>query len=99
MNLQREIPTRSRADLQAARDEEAGVRRRRAILTTVCLAGWLVGLLGETLGLLMPPAVLAVYGIAYLAGGSYSAVQAFRELRTGTVSVDLLMITAAAGAA
>jgi Cd2+/Zn2+-exporting ATPase len=87
------------ADRQAVQAREAAARRHMAALTAVCFAGWLLGLVGETTGLLPPAAVAAAYAAAYVAGGWYSAGRAVRELAVGAVSVDLLMLTAAAGAA
>jgi Cd2+/Zn2+-exporting ATPase len=92
-------PPRTRAAVQAARAQEATARRRMAVLTGVCLLGWLFGLLGSTTGVLPHAVAIAGYAVACLAGGFYSTVRAVRELRLGFVTVDLLMITAAAGAA
>jgi Cd2+/Zn2+-exporting ATPase len=92
-------PPRTRAAMQAARAQEAAARRRMAVLTVLCFLGWLLGLLGTTTGLLPQSVAVAVYAAACLAGGFYSSVRALRELRLGFVTVDLLMITAAGGAA
>jgi Cd2+/Zn2+-exporting ATPase len=65
-----------------------------AIATAVCavtaLAGWM-------LGPGTPSAVL--FAVSYAAGGATAALTAVDELRRGRLSVDLLMILAAAGAA
>ncbi|GIW03793.1 MAG: hypothetical protein KatS3mg059_0413 [Thermomicrobiales bacterium] len=45
------------------------------------------------------PLILALYIAAYLAGGTFSARAAVEDLIHGSVNVDLLMITAATGAA
>jgi Zn2+/Cd2+-exporting ATPase len=92
-------PPRSQATRRPDRTEEARDLRRMAGLTGVCFAAWLLGLAGEFTGLLVGPPVLAVYLVAYIAGGSSSAVRALRELRAGSVGVDLLMVVAALGAA
>jgi Cd2+/Zn2+-exporting ATPase len=92
-------PPRTRAAMQVARAQEAVARRRMAALTTLCFLGWLLGLLGTTTGLLPQAVAVVLYAAAYLAGGFYSSVRALRELRLGFVTVDLLMITAAGGAA
>jgi Cd2+/Zn2+-exporting ATPase len=90
---------RGRAALAAARAGEAAARRRMAIFTALCFAGWLLGLVSAWSGVVPWPVVLALYVVGYAAGGFVSTVRAVRQLRGGTVGVDLLMITAAAGAA
>ncbi|MFI5459757.1 MAG: heavy metal translocating P-type ATPase [Isosphaerales bacterium] len=65
-----------------------------AIATAVCaafaLVGWIVG---------PGPGSLVLYAVSYAAGGTMAAVTAVAELRRLRLSVDLLMILAAAGAA
>ncbi|MCG3146940.1 MAG: putative cadmium-transporting ATPase [Verrucomicrobiae bacterium] len=90
---------RTREDLRAAHAEEAVARGRMAILTATCITGLLVGWGGEKLGWLTEAQAIVPYCISYLAGGFYAARRAFRELLTGSVNVDLLMIAAAIGAA
>ena len=43
--------------------------------------------------------ILSLYVVAYVAGGSFAAWKALTELRHGHANIDLLMITAAVGAA
>lgn len=67
---------------------------RSAVSTLLCavfgLAGWAAGP-GDT--------SLALYGLSYLAGGTVTAVTAAAELARFRLSIDLLMILAAVGAA
>lgn len=69
-----------------------------ALSTAACA---LFGLLGATLQGLLQQGTLAVlfYGLAYLAGGWEAGWEALRALRRGRLEVDLLMVTAALGAA
>jgi Cd2+/Zn2+-exporting ATPase len=64
------------------------------VATALCaafgVAGWSVG---------PGAAALALYALSYLAGGSMAAVTAATELLRRRLSVDLLMVLAAAGAA
>ncbi|MBI3731940.1 MAG: cadmium-translocating P-type ATPase [Chloroflexi bacterium] len=92
-------PPRTRAALKATHAREGAERKRMAALTARCLSGLLLGWAGETFRWLAGPVVLGLYALAYLAGGFYSTRRALRELRTGAVSVDFLMIAAALGAA
>lgn len=92
-------PPRSRRELQAEHERQAVQRRRMAVLTTICLGAWLLGLAGEWSGWLSSRTAVWIYAVAYLTGGLYTAAHAFRELSAGQVGVDLLMITAAVGAA
>lgn len=83
----------------AVDDPGAAERRRMAILTGVCLAA-LGG--GSVLGFLsgIPRIVqVAFFAVAYAAGGYYSARNAIAAFRERTVDVNLLMVTAALGAA
>ena len=65
-----------------------------AIATVLCaamaLAGWVVA---------SGPAAQVLYGLSYAAGGAMAAATAVAELRRLRLSVDLLMVLAAAGAA
>jgi Cd2+/Zn2+-exporting ATPase len=90
---------RTRADLRAAQAREAAARNRAAALTGACLLALALGWLGEATGWLGRPAALAFYLVAYAAGGLDSARRALRDLRAGTPNIDLLMVTAALGAA
>lgn len=67
-----------------------------AILTGVALAlGWGLG----TAGLIGDRIEVALYIIAYLAGGTYATIEAVRALWHRRIEIDLLMVTAAIGAA
>jgi Cd2+/Zn2+-exporting ATPase len=90
---------RTREALHAARAREEAIGRRMAALTLCCLLATATAWLGETTHLLAHPAAVALYSVAYLTGGVYSTRKALQELRTGTLSVDMLMILAALGAA
>ncbi len=90
---------RTRAAVKTAHAQESAQRRLMAVLTAGCFLAWLVGLVAEWTQWLPTSAIWAVYALAYLAGGLPTAWQAFHELRKGSVSINLLMITAALGAA
>jgi Cd2+/Zn2+-exporting ATPase len=70
-----------------------------ASLTAMCALTLAAGWFGNTFSLLPATAVAVLAVVAYLAGGGYSTARALRLLRHGEVSIDLLMVTAAAGAA
>lgn len=63
-------------------------------LAALCL---IAGLLVERPG--GPAAAIPIYLLAYIAGGSGSAVTAWKSLRRGRIDVNALMLLAAAGAA
>lgn len=67
---------------------------RSALATAACAAATLLGW-----AIAPGPASIACFAVAYLAGGSATAVVAIRELVRGRLNIDLLMIAAAAGAA
>jgi Cd2+/Zn2+-exporting ATPase len=90
---------RTREELRATHAEEAAARTRMTWLTAVCISGLLIGWLGEKFGWLDPTQAIVPYTVAYVAGGFYAARRALRELFSGSVNVDLLMIVAAVGAA
>lgn len=95
----RTIQPRTKADLQQAQLEEARERWRNAALTGLCLAAWILGLVLDKSHLASQSVVIGVYLVAYLAGGIPTLIRALRELREGSVNVDLLMLLAACGAA
>jgi Cd2+/Zn2+-exporting ATPase len=70
-----------------------------AVLTAVCLLAVVVGTLLDFIPEVPRAAPLALFVLAYLAGGYYSARSAIAALRERTVDVNLLMVTAAVGAA
>lgn len=86
---------------RVAMEKDAGAweRRRMAVLTSVCLVALATGsLLGFVPG--VPWSVqVAFFVVAYAAGGYYSTKNAIAALRERTVDVNLLMVTAAIGAA
>jgi Cd2+/Zn2+-exporting ATPase len=90
---------RTREELAATHAEEAAERRRMAVMTSLCLVFLLAGLAAEHLLHAPPLAAIALYAVAYVSGGIYATLRALRELRAGSVNVDLLMIAAAIGAA
>jgi Cd2+/Zn2+-exporting ATPase len=82
-----------------AREREARERRLMLALTVLCLVSLVSAWGGQTLGLLPPAVGSALAVLAYLAGGGYASFRAIAVLREGTISIDLLMVTAALGAA
>jgi Cd2+/Zn2+-exporting ATPase len=70
-----------------------------ALLTATCAAVLALAFLGDRLGILPLPIVVAFAVVAYLAGGGFSGARAIGELARGQLSIDLLMVTAAVGAA
>lgn len=82
-----------------ARRKEARLRRLMAALTIICAVALITAWGGRRTGLLPETVVLTLAVVAYLAGGGFSSARALSELRSGEVSIDLLMVTAAVGAA
>jgi len=80
-------------------DAGASQRRRMAVLTAVCLLALAAGALLELVSGVPRVAPLAFFVLAYLSGGYYSTRNAIAALRERTVDVNLLMVTAAVGAA
>ncbi|HEX5163848.1 MAG TPA: heavy metal translocating P-type ATPase [Thermomicrobiales bacterium] len=66
-----------------------------ALTALFLLAGWLLG----RLGLIGENAQVALYGAAYVTGGTRAAWTALRSLWRRHIDVDLLMVLAAIGAA
>ncbi|MGH7406193.1 MAG: heavy metal translocating P-type ATPase, partial [Candidatus Methylomirabilales bacterium] len=83
----------------APEDAGASQRRRMAVLTVVCLLALAAGALLELVSGVPRVAPLAFFVLAYLSGGYYSTRNAIAALRERTVDVNLLMVTAAVGAA
>lgn len=83
----------------ADRDPGAVERRRMTVLTAVCLAALATGSLLGFVPSIPSIAQVAFFVVAYVAGGYYSAKNAIAALRERTVDVNLLMVTAALGAA
>jgi len=83
----------------ATEDAGASQRRRMAVLTAVCLLAVAAGALLELVSGVPRVAPLAFFVLAYLSGGYYSTRNAIAALRERTVDVNLLMVTAAVGAA
>ncbi|MGI8475343.1 MAG: HAD-IC family P-type ATPase, partial [Thermomicrobiales bacterium] len=81
-------------------EQETWFEQWRLVVAAVsCWTSLLVAFAIDRLASAPHAAVLALYGAAYLAGGTFAARTAFRDLARGHVNVDLLMITAAIGAA
>jgi Cd2+/Zn2+-exporting ATPase len=82
-------------------DEEEGLWERWRLVgaAVLCWAFLAAAVLLERAGG-PPPAAVALFALAYLAGGTFAAWGALTDLvRHRTVNVDLLMVTAAIGAA
>jgi Cd2+/Zn2+-exporting ATPase len=94
-----EPPPASRAAFREAEARDRALRHQMAAMTVVCLAALIVGWVATTAELLPERGVLALYLLSFLAGGFHSAQRVARELRGGEISVDLLMLAAAIGAA
>jgi Cd2+/Zn2+-exporting ATPase len=92
-------PPETRDEADGKRAQEARLRLTMAILTAVCLVTLLTAWLGTAVGLLSGSIVIVLAVVAYLTGGGVSAARALDELRHGIISIDLLMVTAALGAA
>jgi len=97
------LPETSRPPPSVDPDPEAGEGDQSswaplAISTGICA---LFGLMGATLqGLLGAPTLASIfYALAYLAGGWEATWEALKALRRFRLEVDLLMVTAAGGAA
>ncbi|MCI0483567.1 MAG: cadmium-translocating P-type ATPase [candidate division NC10 bacterium] len=83
----------------APEDAGASQRRQMAVLTAVCLLAVVAGTLLELFSGVPRVVSLAFFVLAYLSGGYYSTRNAIAALRERTVDVNLLMVTAAVGAA
>jgi Cd2+/Zn2+-exporting ATPase len=90
---------RTQDELHDSWQEQDVQRRRFAILTGVCLVSALAAWFGQNTGVLSPSVAVALYVVAYFAGGVDATRRALVELRNGSLNVDLLMVLAAAGAA
>lgn len=87
-------PTRAHDD-QPSRFETYGDIALTAATGVLLLLGWLLGFAD----ILTPPQQTGLYAAAYLTGGSLAAIASVRALRHLRIEVDLLMVTAALGAA
>jgi copper chaperone CopZ len=94
-----EPPPGTRAAYRAAEARDRTTRLRMGALTVVCLLALIVGWVLQAIEGPPESTVLAIFLVAYFAGGAYSTVRVVRELGSGVISVDLLMIAAALGAA
>lgn len=75
---------------------------RRWRLTAAAAGSWLllgIAFLGGHFSLIPQSAVVPLYAAAYLAGGTFATISAIRDLAQRHLGVDLLMLTAAIGAA
>ncbi len=97
------------ANLSAAKahahDHGDGNRWLMVIETIVCLVAGLFGLSCELLagdGSVSSPWIVSsrvAYLVSYVAGGRFTLIHAWQDLRGGRVNIDLLMIAAAVGSA
>jgi Zn2+/Cd2+-exporting ATPase len=89
------------ASAPRSEDEEISWVRQHGLLVTTALtgvflaSGWLLG----TLGLISDTTQLVLYVLTYLFGGTYATYKAITALLDWHVDIDLLMVTAAIGAA
>ncbi len=97
--LERRVAEPGFAPRPAPENAGASQRRRMAVLTAVCLLAVVAGVLLELFSGVPRVAPLAFFILAYLSGGYYSTRNAIAALRERTVDVNLLMVTAAVGAA
>jgi Zn2+/Cd2+-exporting ATPase len=82
------------AERPAQREGPTKPPRLGVVLVVVCLASAIVG------WIIRPSDwALLAFGIAYLTGGTETTIGALRQLARGRLSIDLLMIVAAIGAA
>jgi Cd2+/Zn2+-exporting ATPase len=73
---------------------------REAFATAVCLIGGLLGWVSAAAAPTVPPTVsVAAFGVAAVAGGVGPLIEALSALVRGRLTVDLLMVMAASGAA
>ena len=85
---------------QQEEDEESWWDRYHLVVATVATlvflsSGWLLG----RFGLISDAVQIGFYVLTYIAGGFYATRQAIASLRQRHVDIDLLMVTAAIGAA
>jgi Cd2+/Zn2+-exporting ATPase len=73
-------------------------RNRLAVFTVACALGLVAAWLAES-ATTMPWLAHGLYALAYLAGGGYATRNSLNALRHRRLDVDLLMVTAAIGAA
>ncbi len=80
----------------------ARIDRERLLLIGSAAATWLLLVVAFALGqwsIVGQPVIVGVFVVAYLTGGTLATVAAVRDLLGRSVNVDLLMVTAALGAA
>jgi Cd2+/Zn2+-exporting ATPase len=70
-----------------------------AALTATCLLSLGLAWLGMNFRFVPAGLEVGLAALAYVAGGGFATARALGQLRHGTVSIDLLMVTAALGAA
>ena len=69
------------------------------VLTSICAASLLLGVVGEYSGIFPAEWALPFYIISYLSGGYYGFTDTIKHLRSFELNIDFLMISAAIGAA
>jgi Zn2+/Cd2+-exporting ATPase len=102
LSIQTQLPASSSLPPPAAdasRAADARLRRLMAVLTGLCLTTLLIAWGGRTFGLLPDQLIVALAIAAYLGGAGFATARSLDQLRHGAVSIDLLMVTAALGAA
>ncbi|MFQ5960492.1 MAG: heavy metal translocating P-type ATPase [Candidatus Methylomirabilales bacterium] len=87
------------SQVPAEKDTGLSERQRMVVLTAVCLIALAIGAFLALVPGVPRFAQVALFVLAYAAGGYYSARNAIAALREKTVDVNLLMVTAALGAA
>jgi len=97
--VERRVAEPGFAPRPATEDAGASQRRRMALLTAICLLAVAAGTILELFSGVPRVVSLAFFVLAYLSGGYYSTRNAIAALRERTVDVNLLMVTAAVGAA
>jgi len=69
------------------------------LLTSICAASLLLGVIGEYTGIIPAEWALPFYIISYISGGYYGFTDTITHLRSFELNIDFLMISAAIGAA
>lgn len=93
------MPVSAKASaIEAEVHEEQREIIKDAILTAIAFIGLVVGII---LGVMDAGTwlVWSAFGVAYLAGGLPATIEALRELRKGSIDINLLMVLAALAAA
>jgi Cd2+/Zn2+-exporting ATPase len=73
--------------------------RIEIIFTVICGVSISFGFLGSVFGIITDDVARFAYMIAYLTGGYFGVIESAQSLLRGKFNIDVLMVTAAAGAA